>query len=333
MAGESELFIERIAAEAATDALAARAMVESILRQPAGSAEFVATAITSQNSRFRQVVARAAQRVGLRDDVRSMLLQWQQTETDEFALAAISDALVSGTPRRHPKMLKDLADLGRTFRFIADRLRHKVLNAVPRTGLSINRLSAGIKEVADPRLRAILDGYLGDLRDSVARLEAAVTIDSDVDAFEPKDVLIFGWLQQFARRYISQWAGVEVNVAAKGANQAVIAAPAYLLEIIFTNLFDNARQATADSTVIELNIQEIDNDIIIRVLDNGPGFSPAAADAAFAIPVAADGGKQGRGLMEVNDAVRRIGGVPEIRDVNGRRCVHLVLPNALQSVE
>jgi signal transduction histidine kinase len=262
-----------------------------------------------------------------------MLLEWQNTETDEFALAAISDALTPPTSRRQPKMLKDLTDLGRTFRFIADRLRHNVLNAIPRTGLSINRLSAAIKDVEDAQLGAILDECLNDLRDSVVRLEAAVSIDYEVDAFEPRDVHLVKWILQFVRRYASQWPTVAGDVIAGEGARPIVTAPPYLLELIFANLFDNARHATGESTMITIVIKDRGRDILLYVLDNGQGFSDAAADAAFTVPFAASAGRQGRGLMEVNDAVTRIGGVPSITNYDGRKCVELLLPRTSRSSE
>jgi sensor histidine kinase regulating citrate/malate metabolism len=66
----------------------------------------------------------------------------------------------------------------------------------------------------------------------------------------------------------------------------------------------------------------------VQIDDNGPGFTEPASAAAFAVPITSGAGRQGRGLLEVNDAVRRIGGTPSIVENDNRRCVQLVLPRA-----
>ena len=44
------------------------------------------------------------------------------------------------------------------------------------------------------------------------------------------------------------------------------------------------------------------------VLDNGPGFSPTASAAAFREQHSTKAPHRGRGLLEVQDAVERLGG-------------------------
>jgi signal transduction histidine kinase len=273
-------------------------------------------------SRLRQAVARAVQIVGNYGEVMSLLEQWLETETDEFTRAAIEDARMSQRrPDRRKKLLTDLHDVPETHRYLYERLRHRVLNVMPGAGLSVTKLKDIVIDLPSEHQPALL-AEIDYLDATFARLQRALDFIEERSRFERAKLDLVEWLEQFRRTYRVQWPAIDVRIIAPSKPVAIEAVP-YLLETAFNNLFDNARQAMNERGSITVNLVVRNRGVIIEVTDSGQGLSDAAAKAAFKVPVTTKGRRdRGRGLLEVADAMKRLGGTAEVvRGVAGARVV------------
>lgn len=116
------------------------------------------------------------------------------------------------------------------------------------------------------------------------------------------------------------------------SNHTTIVADEGLKQTI-CNVLDNAMEASPDS--VELEVSRLHDDLVIRVLDRGPGFS-AAMLAQFGRPYQSSKGRAGSGLglfLSLNVA-RGLGGniFPQNREEGGA-VVTLVLPLSALAAE
>lgn len=272
------------------------------------------------HSRLRQAVARAVQIVGNQAEMMPILDRWLETETDEFTRAALEDALSS--ERRHDrrkKLLSDLHDVPETHRYLYERLRHRVLNAMPGAGLSVAKLKDVASELPREYQRELL-AEIDYLDTTFARLQRALDFVEERSRFERTKLDLGDWLDMFKRSYRVHWQGIDVAVVAPPRSMPIEAVP-YLLETAFNNLFDNARQAMNEHGTITVTLTVRNRAARVELTDSGPGLTDAVAKAAFRVPVTTKGRRdRGRGLLEVADAMRRLGGTAEIfRGTDGNR--------------
>jgi signal transduction histidine kinase len=319
--------VQELEALARVDTVAARdKFLEIYSSKPDSRREFLSAVSKTRYSRLRQAIARAAVRLGSPSDIRAVLVAWRSVESDEFARAAYEDALTRPPQRerRKHRRLDELPDVSRTFRYLADRLRHRVLNAIPRAGISVDRLKRAIYELGDQHKTALLP-LVDDLRDSIARVERAIQIDDDVQQFESRRLDLIVWLGRYLAKYGAQWDGISVEVRTEIAVCEIVAVE-YLLETIFRNLLDNARRHAGPIPVVTIGIRIVGEFVEVNVDDTGPGLTAGQASAAFDLPL----GQQfvGRGFLEVRDAARRLGGEADTQPRNSSAgfCVRLRIP-------
>ena len=277
--------------------------------------------------RLRQVVARAFTRLTADAGVVRLLQGWLEAESDEFTAAAIRQALEpSKGPDHRRKYVSDLADAGRTYRYLAARLRHRVLNALPRVGLDVRRLTAAVHAELDQAARDRVLTLLDALRESMLRLQAGVAFDDEAAQFEIRPVAWIEFLRQLAMTYQAGWPDVSIEIDSEPRlERARVTIVPYLVEVAFRNVFDNARQAVAGPCVIRIAARMDARRLTMRVLDDGPGFSAIAAAAAFEVSFSTKE-QQGRGLLEVSDAIARMGGNVRISDGSDGKRLELALP-------
>lgn len=105
---------------------------------------------------------------------------------------------------------------------------------------------------------------------------------------------------------------VHLHVAAN----VVIVADRSQLEHAVLNLLINAIEATREHGRVDLDVEQLGNEVLLRVTDNGPGLSPAAKEHLFE-PFFTTKGKRGTGLglSVTRETMRRMGG--EVRYVAG----------------
>lgn len=110
-------------------------------------------------------------------------------------------------------------------------------------------------------------------------------------------------------------------------DDAVIVSDATLKQVIF-NLFDNALEASPK--LVRGTVSRIDDDIVLTVSDEGPGFSKEML-AAFGKPYQSSKGRPGSGLglFLVVNVIRKLGGAVTAENApNGGAVVTLTLPLA-----
>jgi signal transduction histidine kinase len=315
---------------ALTDAAATRAEIIRIFRtlSNSGRAPFIEELAVTANTRLRQAVARAVQVVGNRTEMTNVFENWLGMETDEFARTAIADALIaSKRPNRRKQLLSDLKSVPDTYRYLYDRIRHRVLNAMPGAGLSVMKLKDIAARLPSDQHRHALMQEIDDLTATFARLQRAIDFQEEKARFELEKFDIEAWLKEFVRIYRAQWQGIQIRLTTRD-QPAPIEGIRYLLEVVFGNLLDNGRQAIDDGGWIALDFSSDAGWIHVTISDSGAGLSSDIADAAFKLPVTTKGQpRRGRGLMEVEDAMRRLGGRAEIAHGSAGARVRLSFPS------
>jgi signal transduction histidine kinase len=93
-----------------------------------------------------------------------------------------------------------------------------------------------------------------------------------------------------------------------------VAAPPGLIRVIAANLIDNAVRHTPAGGVVEVSLSEAKGDVILRVIDTGPGLSEEERAKAFERfrQGAASRGGSGLGLAIVAEAARILGGTASL---------------------
>jgi signal transduction histidine kinase len=325
--------VDRISAmtlnEAAlTDAASVRDEVVRLLRELPNEerSSFIQDLAAGAESRLRQIVARAAQLVEVDDVIAPIMERWLLTETDEFTRAAIEDALAPRSPRRKTKrLLGDLEAVPRTYRYLADRLRHRVLNIMPGAGLSVTKLKEVAAAVEDEQQRYALTKEIDYLSSALARLERALDFVEEKAHFDLANIDLGDWLHDFERSYRAEWPELEMRLVIPDVPVNIEAIP-YLLKTVFANLLDNARQAIASGGFVTITLRLRAREVNVKVSDSGRGLPDRVADIAFLAATTTKGQTRGRGLLEVADAMKRLGGNAVVaRGAEGNR-VSLTFP-------
>lgn len=267
----------------------------------------------SKDSRLRQVVARAVWKRPERAVIQDILVEWAASEDDEFTRSAIKDALAE--PGRKlsrsakPALVEALPDLLGTYRYVSSRLRHRTLNALPRTSVLIQMLRRELRKTGDEAAYARMAPILDDLFAALGRLEKAVEHDEDGEYFESSPIRLNDWLLDYRHRFSGEFGRIEVEVdfSASGTDATINAAP-YWLVTVFWNLWKNALDATGDACRVTLIAVRDPKWLRLVLVDSGSGFEFQDQERAFKMMYSTKGTERGRGHMEVADAMRRLGG-------------------------
>ena len=134
-------------------------------------------------------------------------------------------------------------------------------------------------------------------------------------------------IENLANRYKD--AGLLVGFAGDRSAAARIAPE--VLEMVFTNLFDNSRQNGADH--VEIKVERAGAEISLLVADNGKGVSQANADKVFTpfFTTHRDQGGTGLGLGIVRSLLKAYGGDIELLAGDKGATFKLAIPAALNS--
>jgi signal transduction histidine kinase len=299
-----------------TDPLAARHKLAALLQTRNLLFEkIVERASEPDDSRLRQTIARTLQRRPEARKFSMQLREWHARETDEFTLSAIDDALnVEPSTPRKPRRPTEPEDLAATYRYLSGRLRHRVLNAMPRAGFNIEQVRTALIQSGAPQVERFLR-QLDEVTDSLRAVQSAVDFEDEARIFERQAIDLLQWSKELALRYQRSFAEVSIRIDG-GEPGGRIIATTFLLETIFLNLWDNSRQVVAGRCCIVLRIRVSRRTVTVQVLDNGPGLVPEDVHRAFQLQYSATR-RPGRGHMEVNDAVRRLGGTAKVQKIVG----------------
>lgn len=277
--------------------------------------EVLVLAANPGESRIRQTVANAIRTHPDKSKIVPHLLKWRSIEVDEFAIRAI-DAAIADIDQRSsgsskPRNMGSALQVSEMYRYVSDRLRHKLRNAM----LGVQNQSIEVREAIRRGETEVVPSHIAKLNDSILvigrMLEAA---DVDPSYFEQKPVVLSGWLLEMNKRYASQYEGVEL--ALLGDVDVKITASEYLLETAFWNIWVNAQQAIGSGCKINVTITDLGTHARILILDNGTGFPVLLKGIAFSQSYSSKHPSRGRGLLEIQDAIERLNGSINLLEVS-----------------
>ena len=261
-------------------------------------------------ARLRQVVANAVRAHPEKRRLVPELLLWRDAETDEFTRRAIAGALanVDGSALQRPnesspEMLP--SEIVDAYRYVSERLKHRLRNTMLSAQAQASRLRSAAADGAMPDLQVAL-AKINDALLSLSReLEAT---DADPEHFQQRSIALGDWLRQMDLRYTSRYSSVNLKLINADSPEKRIVASDYLLEIVFWNIWLNAHQAAGANCSVTVVFETAGNELTLKILDNGQGFSRDSKDIAFQQMYSSRTPGRGRGLLEIQEAVERLGG-------------------------
>jgi signal transduction histidine kinase len=212
---------------------------------------------------------------------------------------------VAATFNRMAGQLRDLIES--QSQFVANA-SHQLRTPLTALRLRLENLEAGARDDDRPAIRAIsaevtrmsqvIDGLLLLASDSARR-----------DTVQPTD------MAAIARDRVSGWNDVardqHVDIVLQAPDSAWATVVPDAAEQLLDNLIDNALNASPAGSPIDVTVDRIDSQVVIRVLDRGPGLDAAARAHAFdrfwRAPNAPPGGT-GLGLAIVRQLAEASGG-------------------------
>ena len=260
-------------------------------------------------ARLRQVIANAVRVHPSKQQLLLELRVWQDTETDEFTRRAIAGALAENEASAVPRRKESSADVlpkevVAAYRYVSERLRHRLRNTMLSAQSQANRLKSATSTGANPDIQVAL-AKMNDALLSLSReLEAT---DADPQHFQQRSIALGDWLRNMDSRYTSRYSSVNLKLVNADAGARVLGSD-YLLDIVFWNIWLNAHQAAGGGCSITVFFENTGKYLILKVLDNGPGFSKDMKDIAFQEMFSTKTPGRGRGLLEIQEAVERLGG-------------------------
>jgi signal transduction histidine kinase len=311
-----ELLYERLRRLAVEDPREARGVfLAAFEAKSPGLADLFARLRKPNAGRLRQVVANSVRAHPEKARIVSELLQWRETETDEFTRRAIDGALVDvdSTALREDKTLQKVAapsELVDMYRYVADRLRHRLRNTMLAAQAQASRLNRLTATVQGSEVQTVV-AKLNDAMISMGReLEAT---DVDPEYFRLRPVALPDWLRQLNARYATQYSPVKLSLIHADHAWIRVLANDYLLETIFWNIWLNAQQSVGENCEITIFFGRQLGDLEMMISDNGEGFSPELREIVFQqVYSSKNNSGRGRGLMEIQDAVERLAGRVEL---------------------
>jgi nitrogen fixation/metabolism regulation signal transduction histidine kinase len=269
--------------------------------------------------RARQIVANTVRTRTDKSNWVPILLRWRDVEVDEFTREAIIAALAGVDLSMHTGKFTEkpeLPDLVGTYRYVAERLCHRVRNTIIRPSVRLRKLASIINEIQEPNLRDKLLSVTSEIEDSFRQVSRLVEFDISDEYFSYRSVVLADWVIEFNSRYSATNSPVWLTVPNQSSGSKLrILANNYHLDTIFGNLWNNSVQAvrtcgmTRGECRITLDIRATEQRRVeVLVSDNGLGIPASLADLAFHVVVSTKGEGRGRGLLEVQDAVLRLFG-------------------------
>jgi two-component system sensor histidine kinase ChvG len=174
------------------------------------------------------------------------------------------------------------ARIDATEAFAAD-VAHEMKNPLA----SLRSAVEGLSLVRDPELQERL---LAIVRDDVHRMDRLITDISEasrLDAqlsrakFEPVDVgaMVAGLLDQRASRGVER--GIRLRFDHRIGEPLIMMGEGARLERVFENLIDNAVSFSPDKGLITIAASRDQDDLVIKVEDEGPGVPEEAREQVF----------------------------------------------------
>jgi signal transduction histidine kinase len=318
---------------AASDPKQARVAFRALLQgQENALNDVLRSASRPGDGRLRQMIATVFRTEANATILDSWLRQWLEVESDEFTKAAIESALASRVPAvaDRPPSRSSAVQTVEAYRYVADRLCHRVRNALTLPSAQIKRLEYLVGQVVDAALRQELAEILAGFQTGFLRVSRNVEFDTGDDYLTWQTIPFVSWLESTANEFAGRFGPARHTVTCDPAvRRARVRATRFLLETIFGNLWSNAIQAIDSPCNIDVQCA-LDSErgiIDILVLDNGSGFPEMQLDTAFQQVFSTKSESRGRGLLEVADAVLRLQGTVELAKVATEEYrIHIHLP-------
>lgn len=333
MSGDETLprLYERLRRLAVSEPKVARqAFCQLVVVDPDTLHGFLELASRPGESRLRQVVA-AAVRLDLPNhDLGDWLRRWLEIEADEFTRRAIEGALVTRTsePQEPPKVRELPTQLVDAYRYVTDRLCHRVRNTMSAPAAQLLRLESILRRVEDVTIRTDLMDVLGQLRVGFQRLGKGVQFDTGDDYLKWQTYRLLDWLESAKAEFKAVFgpADLVLNGDAE-AQMCQVRATRFLLDTVFGNLWMNALQAAGQPCTITARFHRRERTVEIVMIDNGAGFTEQHLDTAFQQSFSSNPGTRGRGLLEVAEAVAQLQGAVGLVPVSdGEYRIQITLP-------
>jgi signal transduction histidine kinase len=310
---QTYLALRKLAAE---NPRQARTEFAALLDSNSGSLEGVLRlAAAPGEGRLRQLIANSVKQRGDKSRLIPHLRRWLVGETDEFAKTAIAAALtgVDQSAFESSSSAAEQPHLVDTYRYVAERLCHRIRNSLTGPAQHLRALESLLNGGNDQKTIEA-KATITQLKDSFRSVSRIVEFNVEDSYFEWRSVNLIAWLRAMTNtNYIPNNSRLTLRFEGLAEGEAVkIWANELMLETIFWNLWKNAQQAVGSQCEITIRIAMRDSEAELLFLDNGAGFSRDYAGIAFVEQFSSKGADRGRGLLEVEDAVRRLGGTVEL---------------------
>lgn len=225
-------------------------------------------------------------------------LQVRTVPMGRLTLVHLDD--ITAEKRRTAEELR--AGASRAVRDLAAGVAHEIGNPLNALALNLQLLRRSSSETAEvdeclrqvDRLNSILQGFLQALRPSKPNLAPGTIADPVRRCLA-------------AMRHLFEERGVKVSVDLPGSLPPV-ALDGAQMEQVFFNLLKNALEAVHDGGAIEISFTDDDNDVIVRIADNGEGMSAETVARLFEPYRTTKAHGTGLGLMISSRIVRDHGG-------------------------
>ncbi len=270
--------------------------------------------------RLRHVIANAVRTHSQKVRIAEHLRQWLEIETDTFARRAIEEAIrdIPPTLSQDQGQGQDnysSENLLRAYRYVAGQLRHEVRNALIEMQIPLRELRSIAKHLPESNpLHVNLNDQIHAAQTGLKNVGRLVEFETGDEYFTMRLVCLHDWLRNCATRYAETTSvPAELRIhASLGIESVSIRASDHLLNAVFKNIWNNARQAVTTPCIITVHMEVSNNKMTLRISDSGPGFDRLAAEKAFRDPFSTKGMGRGRGLLEISEAVNRLNGTIDL---------------------
>jgi signal transduction histidine kinase len=237
---------------------------------------------------------------------------------------------------RFSEMARRLSEVEELERNFLMTVSHELRTPLTAIRGHVEALREGIAEDPDLRARSLdviaieagrLERLVGDVLD-LAKLDARrfTVLHEEVDMAQLIEQAYEAFGEEARRR------GIEYT--SEVASRPVIVSDGDRLLQIVSNLLSNAFRWTPDGGRVEVDLAQSDGQVLVAVVDTGPGISPADRERIFRPFVSGGGGGTGLGLAIARELATALGGRIRVDSTPGEGSrFELLLPAGVSAAE
>jgi PAS domain S-box-containing protein len=219
-----------------------------------------------------------------------------------FQIAVISDV----TWRHEADQIRD-----RFLGVLSHELRTPVTSIYGGTQLLLGR-GARLDPETRNELLVSVAAEAERLQRMIENLVAMARIERGAEFGGTRPVLLDRIIRQLIERERGLWPEVTIKYVSNGPVQMVAADEEYLAQIM-RNLLSNAAKYSGAGSTVEVSLEDAEGEVLIRVMDDGPGIADEDAERLFALyyraaPQASTAPGAGIGLFVCRELVATMGG-------------------------